>query len=134
MTLGGTSLARITDMDTPSEEREGKTVEGFYSLAISFSGGNTGGGVAVLSNGRIFGGDGSMAYHGTYQIQGLKLACSLVVESFNGFRRTVFDAFESGGEFYLTGSLDDGMLKLVGRHGGMDQKLEIVGTPVGRFS
>ncbi len=75
-----------------------------------------------------------MAYHGTYMTQGLKMTCSLVVESFNGFRRTVFDAFESGGEFFLTGRLENGMLLLVGRHGGMEQQLEIVGTLIGRFS
>ena len=83
-------------------------VNGFYSLNFKLPEEIEGsGGVAILLNGKVYGGDSSNSYQGTYLAEGALLTASIRVFPFNEFLKSIFAAFEdTDDEIQLSGKVD----------------------------
>jgi hypothetical protein len=57
-------------------------IEGFWTATFQGGQGAGGGGVAVFSKGRVFGGDSAYTYEGTYEMNGNSLTARIHVGNF----------------------------------------------------
>jgi hypothetical protein len=104
-------------------------LNGFYSVNFKLPDEDTaGGGVVVLLNGKLYGGDTSYFYQGAYQIAGAKLSASISVSPFNEFLQSIFSDFEeTEDEIKLSGSFDTKGFLLKGQLYGIEDSITVEG-------
>lgn len=90
-------------------------IDGLWTAEFGSSAGVFGGGVAVLRNGKVFGGDGGYFYLGEYTLTGNLFHASLEVIPFIQNYMSVFQTADKRFTLDLNGSLlDDNILKAQG--------------------
>jgi hypothetical protein len=104
-------------------------MNGFYSVNFKLPEEIEGsGGVVILLNGKVYGGDSSYSYQGTYHVDGALLTASLRVSPFNEFLKSIFSAFEdTGDEIQLSGKVDAKGFLLEGRLSGIEGSITVEG-------
>lgn len=75
-------------------KRGNEMIEALWSLEFVAANGNDGGGVVIFESGRIFGGDSSYYYVGSYEISGSKLTANVVVNHYFGDVNNVFGPYK----------------------------------------
>jgi hypothetical protein len=87
-------------------------VEGFWIVQYEAVGGN-GGAVAVLINGRVYGGDSAYTFTGEYQTEGDSITARLMVRSFLPGVPSVLGAVGDYG-LVVRGTLQGGVIRAKG--------------------
>ena len=82
-------------------------MEGLWTIEFGSSAGVFGGGVVVLQNGRLMGGDGGYFYLGTYQLDGTSLQAMIEVSPFIPGYESVFKTVGQKLTLNLVGKLTD---------------------------
>jgi hypothetical protein len=110
-------------------------VNGFYSLNFKLPEEIEGsGGVAILLNGKVYGGDSSYSYQGTYLAEGALLKASIHVSPFNEFLKSIFSAFEdTDDEIQLTGKVDANGFLIEGRLAGIEGSIAVEGKMIAKI-
>lgn len=88
-------------------------LEGMYSVKFSSNVGNWGTGVALFTNGKVYGGDASYYYKGTASVEGQGVSARIRVAHHQGERMSIFGSLNefnlevsgapSGDSFSLSG-------------------------------
>jgi hypothetical protein len=104
-------------------------LNGFYSVNFKLPDEDEGsGGVVVLSNGKVYGGDTSYSYQGTYRADGTALTASIRVMPFNDFLKSIFSDFEeTEDEIKLSGNFDSKNFVLKGLLYGIEDTITVEG-------
>ena len=110
-------------------------VNGFYSLNFKLPEEiEDSGGVAILLNGKVYGGDSSYSYQGTYLAEGALLTASIRVSPFNEFLKSIFSAFEdTDDEIQLTGKVDANGFLIEGRLAGIEGSIAAEGKMIAKI-
>jgi len=108
---------------------------GFYSLNFKLPEEIEGsGGVAILLNGKVYGGDSSYSYQGTYRTEGALLTASIRVSPFNEFLKSIFSAFEdTDDEIQLSGKVDAKGFLIEGRLNGIEGSIAVEGKRIAKI-
>lgn len=104
-------------------------LNGFYSINFKLPDEDNGsGGVVVLLNGKIYGGDTSYSYQGTYRTEGTVLTAAIRVVPFNEFLKSIFSDFEdTGDEIELSGNFNAKGFVLEGKLCGIEDMITVEG-------
>jgi hypothetical protein len=104
-------------------------LNGFYSVNFKLPDEDEGnGGVVVLLNGKVYGGDTSYSYQGTYRVDGTVLTASIRVMPFNEFLKSIFSDFEeTEDEIKLSGNYDEKGFVLKGALYGIEDTITVEG-------
>jgi hypothetical protein len=107
-------------------------LNGFYSINFKLPDEDDGGGgVVVLLNGKIYGGDTSYSYQGSYRTDGAVLTASIHVLPFNEFLKSIFSDFEeTEDEIKLSGSFDAKGFLLKGQLYGIEDTHTVEGKRI----
>ncbi|NTA35979.1 GrlR family regulatory protein [Agrobacterium salinitolerans] len=76
---------------------------GLYSVKFSVAGG-AGGGVVVLTDGKLLGGEQGSAYIGTYRVDGTKLVADVEVKTHTMVPEMTYVLGPDGGSVHLEGT------------------------------
>ncbi len=110
-------------------------MNGFYSVNFKLPEEIEGsGGVVVLLNGKVYGGDSSYSYHGTYHADGARLTASIRVSPFNEFLKSIFSSFEdTDNEIQLSGKADAKGFLIEGRLSGIEDRITVEGKWIAKI-
>lgn len=90
------------------------SIEALWSAVFSDqSGPHTAGGVLLLQNGHVHGGDNNYHYQGTYHVEGDRIRVHLTATHFHGGRSHVVGDRDTFG-LNLAGAVDDEVMELTG--------------------
>ena len=110
-------------------------MNGFYSVNFKLPEEIEGsGGVVILLDGKLYGGDSSYAYQGIYHADGTLLTASLRVSPFNEFLKSIFSAFEdTDDEIQLSGKVTSNGFLLGGRLEGIEGSITVEGKWIAKI-
>ena len=110
-------------------------VDGFYSLNFKLPEEIEGsGGVAILLDGKVYGGDSSYSYQGTYLAEAALFTASIRVAPFNEFSKSIFSAFEdTDDEIQLSGKVDAKGFLIEGRLNGIEGSIAVEGKWIAKI-
>jgi len=110
-------------------------MNGFYSVNFKLLEEIEGsGGVVILFNGKIYGGDSSYSYQGTYLAEGALLTASIRVSPFNEFLKSIFSDFEdTNDEIQLSGKVDAKGFLLEGGLSGIEGSITVEGKWIAKI-
>jgi hypothetical protein len=111
-------------------------ISGFYSVQFTLPDeSQTAGGVMVFINGRLYGGDSSYSYLGTYRADRRNLEVWFRIKLFNGFSESTFSAFEdTRDEIRLSGPFNESGFSIRGQLLGIENELLIEGKWITKVS
>ena len=110
-------------------------MNGFYSVNFKLAEEiESGGGVVILLNGKVYGGDSSYSYQGTYRADGNLLTATIRVSPFNEFLKSIFSDFEdTDDEIQLSGKVDAKGFSLAGRLSGIEDSITVDGKWIAKI-
>jgi len=89
-------------------------VDGLWTVEFEGVPNFLGGGVAVLANNRVYGGDSQYYYSGLYDIKEETLTAMLQIAAFVPAAVTIFGTHERQFSLQLTGTVKDDIIKATG--------------------
>jgi hypothetical protein len=90
--------------------------------------------VAILLNGKVYGGDSSYSYQGNYLTEGALLIASIRVFSFNEFSKSIFSAFgETDEEMHFSGKVDAKGFSIEARLNGIEGRIAVEGKWISKI-
>lgn len=110
--------------------------DGFYSVHFSvptFLGTREAGGVVVFLEGKIFGGDSSYSYEGSYSIERNKMLASVYGSPFNEYLQSIFVGLDSQSRIRLSGIFHAEGFALQAKYEGQDNAIAVRGKLISKI-